>query len=151
MDITNLKTAFRTVLLKWIVSKIDAATIRALLGGLVEQMKAKTAGTENPFDDAAVSAIEYILESDEHLQAIVAWLIKKLTKQPEPDGVCESAEGAPEEDEADEIAELAMEICKQQDGVCESTAAVTVVIQILQVVLPLILSYLKDTQPEPKE
>ena len=144
MDISNLKTTFQTVLLKWIVSKIDAATIRTLLGGLVEQLKAKTTDTENPFDDAATAAIEYILNSDEHLEAIVTWLKSKLTKQ--PSSVCESSA-----EMEDEIAELARKIRKQPDGVCESSAAVTVIIQILQAVLPLIVSYLTDTQSNPKE
>ena len=144
MNLDLLKTTFKTALLKWTVSKIDVATIRTLLSGTLELLKAKAETTENRVDDAVIADMEYLINNGELLEALVTWLKSKLTKQ--PSSVCESCA-----EMDDEIAELARKICKQPDGVCESSAAVTVIIQILQAVLPLIVSYLTSTQEDPKE
>ena len=144
MELAPLKNAFRGVLMKWIVSKLDVEAVRYLLNGLLETLKASAAATENRIDDAAIADVEYLINKGELLEALVELLKGKLN--PKADGFCTSSADA-----ADEIADLVLKSCQQSNGVCESTAAVTVVIQILQVVFPLILSYLKDTQPEPEE
>ena len=133
MNLESLKTTFKTVILKWIVSQIDANTIRTLFEGTLTKLKSKTESTETPIDDALAAGLEYIIESD-HLDAMAEWLRAYLTKDA---GVCEAAG-------ADEIEALAKEICRQPDGVCESSTIVSVVVQVLQAVLPLILSYLTE-------
>ena len=139
MERAILKNLFQTVLTKWIVSKIDVEAVRYLLNGLLETLKASAAATANRIDDAAIADVEYLINKGELLEALVELLKGKLN--PKADGFCESSADA-----ADEIADLVLKSCQQSNGVCESTAAVTVVIQILQAVIPLIVSYLTSTE-----
>ena len=138
----NLKTTFKKVLVNWVVSKIDAKAIRSVLSGLLAMLQEKAEDTEAPFDDAFVAALEYILVQDEHLEVCVDYVKKRIANRQK--GICEGP--------ADEgISDVAMAICKQPDGVCESSTIVTVIIQVLQVVLPMIVDYLTSTKEEEAE
>ena len=136
---TNLRTMFKKILVKWVVSKIDANAIRNVLSGLLAKLQEKADDTETPFDDAWVAALEYIIAQDGHLEVCVDY-VKKLISDRQK-GICEG----PSEDG---ISDVAMAICKQPDGICESSTLVTVIIQVLQVVLPMIVDYLTSTKEE---
>lgn len=110
--------------------------LRKLLTGLVESAKTKAEGTENPFDDAFVAAVEWLLADDARMEEILWYLRAKIGSA--PNGECETAAHY----DTEEALAVGLAAANRSDGECESTAAITVLAEVLKVLIPALISVL---------
>ena len=137
----KLKYVFKNLAMNWAVGLLTAENVKSILLQLIAKLKEKTDATENPIDDAAVDALEFLVSDEKRVEILVEWLKAKLNT----DRICQCPNG--EELDCD-VTDLGAKIICTPDGICEGSTTLTIIVSLLQTILPILIDLWQKKQDE---
>ena len=134
MELRNIVNICKRYLYTAALKRIDTDSVRSVFAVALAAAREKVEGTETPFDDWLLDAVEAIIADDAKMAILVDWIRGLVTKN-----ICQSAEN--------EWETLAHEMLytpgMPQAG---SGEIVKLVALILQTVIPLIVEWAKTRE-----